>query len=347
MSKERNLYLDVLRAICIIFVVIGHSIQYGSGEEFLIWGMCFYNPVFIFIYSFHMPLFMLISGYLFAFSCKSKSAKELLIAKAKQILLPLFCWSFVTLAVQLIKIFLGASTHTFSVKWAMGMITSSFWGGPWFLWALWWCSFVIIIGRKFFKDSPIFYSLICLSMFFIPDKDNTAVYKFMLPFFILAYLFNKYDLKTRLEKIYTHKAFGFTALFAFLILLPHFNYDTFIYTTGYYILDKNVVYQLHNDCFRFVIGLVGSIAIMCIVHAFTDIMPSFMKKALAYLGGCTFGIYLISNYLFDEVLKYLPIQELNYWYVAIEVICVTTVSLLLTLLIKRFKITNRLLLGGR
>lgn len=31
MTKERNPYLDILKAITIILVVIGHAIQYGSG----------------------------------------------------------------------------------------------------------------------------------------------------------------------------------------------------------------------------------------------------------------------------------------------------------------------------
>lgn len=347
MSKERNLYLDILKAISIILVIVGHCIQYGAGAEYLAWGMCLYNPVFIFIYSFHMPLFMMISGYLFAFSCKNKTPLQLLVAKAKQMLVPLFCWSFVSLAVQTIKIFLGLSTHKFTLNWVLGMISSSFWGGPWFLWAIWWCSLVIIIGRWLFRDSPIFYTLVWLATLFIPDVDNTAVYKFMLPFFVLAYLFGTRDLATKLKKIYTNRAFAYSCIIIFALLLPHYNFDTFIYTTGYSIIGKNIVYQLHNDSLRFVIGLFGSISAMYIVHAFMDVIPEKINKVTAYLGTCTLGIYLISNYIFDEVLKYLPINGLNYWLVLLESIIILGVTLLLTMLLKKFKITNRLLLGGR
>ena len=347
MKSERNLYLDVLKAVSIVLVVFGHAIQYGSGMEYLSWGSCLYNPVFSFIYSFHMPLFMLISGYLFFFSTRNKTAKELIIAKAKQILIPLFCWSFVSLIVHIIKILAGVSTHKISLVWIFQTILSGFWGGPWFLWAIWWCSLIVIIGRKFFSDSSLFYFAVWMTMFFIPDDNNTAVYKFMLPFFILAYLFNKFDLTTRLKKIYSHKAFGFSALFAFLLLLPHYNFDSFIYTSGYYILDKNIVYQLHNDCFRFVIGLVGSIAVMCIVHAFMDAFPQGVNNATAYIGSCSMGIYLVSNYIFDEVLKYFPISGLNYLYTTVETICILGISLLITWLLKKNKITNMLFLGGR
>ena len=71
-----------------------------------------------------------------------KTAKELIIAKAKQILIPLFCWSFVSLIVHIIKILAGVSTHKISLVWIFQTILSGFWGGPWFLWAIWWCSLI-------------------------------------------------------------------------------------------------------------------------------------------------------------------------------------------------------------
>ena len=55
MCKERNLYIDILKAITIIFVIVGHCIQYGSGLEYS-YGSFFNHPIFIIIYSFHMPL---------------------------------------------------------------------------------------------------------------------------------------------------------------------------------------------------------------------------------------------------------------------------------------------------
>lgn len=330
-----------------MLVLFGHSIQYGSGIEYLTSGLCLYNPVFKFIYSFHMPLFMLISGFLFSFSCKNKTAKELLFAKFKQLIIPLFCWSFVATIIQIIKVLAGVSTYKITFIWICQTILSSFWGGPWFLWAIWWSSFFIIIGRKFFKDNAIYYLLLCIIAVLIPDINNTAVYKFMFPFFLLAYVFNQYDLKTKLINIYTHKAFGFGCLIAFIVLLKYYNFDSYIYTSGYSLLNKNVAYQLHNNLFRFFIGILGSISVMCVVHAFMQIMPKVVNKIFAYLGSCTLGIYIISNFLFDEVLKILPMTGLNYWYTILEVLGVILVTMGITLLLKKFRITNQLFLGGR
>lgn len=53
----REISFDILKAIAIFFVIVGHTIQYlgpTDGMDSLIFGI---------IYSFHMPLFVAISGY--------------------------------------------------------------------------------------------------------------------------------------------------------------------------------------------------------------------------------------------------------------------------------------------
>ena len=347
MGKDRNSYLDILKAVTILFVLVGHAIQYGGGSENLSGAYFLYNPVFIFIYSFHMPLFMLVSGYLFAYSCKNKSWTELLVAKSKQILIPLFAWSCVSLIVEIVKMFIGISTHKFSIIWIGQTVTSGFLHGPWFLWAIWWASLLVIICRRFFKDNVFVYLAVFVLVMLIPDNSNSAQYKFMLPYFVLAYLFNKNDLKAKLKNIYVNITLALSSLILYILLLPHFGFDSYIYISGYSIIGKNVMYQLHNNSFRFVIGAVGSITVMYAVYLLSFKLPATVKKPIAYIGTNTLGIYLISNYFFDEVLKRLPLPGLVFWYVVLEVVSVFTISLLLTLLLRKYKTTNRLFLGGR
>lgn len=59
MSKgdNRNVLYDKIRGIAILLVVLGHSVQNAYGEK------CFNVSLFNIIYSFHMPLFMFISGF--------------------------------------------------------------------------------------------------------------------------------------------------------------------------------------------------------------------------------------------------------------------------------------------
>lgn len=71
--KQRNIMLDVMRGIAIIFVVLGHA-----GVSSYVWS---------FIYSFHMPLFFFISGY---FCNTNIDFKTFLKKKIKGLYFPFF-----------------------------------------------------------------------------------------------------------------------------------------------------------------------------------------------------------------------------------------------------------------
>lgn len=70
MTRERLFYIDNIKGLLIILVVLGHSIQAaGLGIET--------NLINRFIYSFHMPAFMAISGFL-SYNCKLTDCKVLI-----------------------------------------------------------------------------------------------------------------------------------------------------------------------------------------------------------------------------------------------------------------------------
>ena len=56
--QKRLVWADSLRGILIVLVVLGHAIQVTMGDK------CYDNHLWNLIYSFHMPAFMAISGYL-------------------------------------------------------------------------------------------------------------------------------------------------------------------------------------------------------------------------------------------------------------------------------------------
>ena len=58
MAKERLIWLDSLKGLLILIVVIGHAILYCLLE-----GACENNYWWNLIYSFHMPAFMAASGF--------------------------------------------------------------------------------------------------------------------------------------------------------------------------------------------------------------------------------------------------------------------------------------------
>ena len=86
--NNRDTTLDIAKGLLIILVVLGHAIQYSFGTEYTQSREFFSNIVFKTIYSFHMPLFMLISGYLFHNSNK-KDFKTLMVSKLIAIGIPM------------------------------------------------------------------------------------------------------------------------------------------------------------------------------------------------------------------------------------------------------------------
>ncbi|RYE18259.1 MAG: DUF1624 domain-containing protein, partial [Sphingobacteriaceae bacterium] len=77
---NRDLLIDKFKGLAIILVVWGHCMQFCTKYDVM------NNKLIEIIYTFHMPFFMAISGYLYYFSVNRKSLKELVKARIKQLL---------------------------------------------------------------------------------------------------------------------------------------------------------------------------------------------------------------------------------------------------------------------
>lgn len=98
MCASRNITFDIMKGFLIILVVIGHAIQvtYRS-TDMNVW----LNPVFNFIYTFHMPLFIFVSGIFFKSSlrlCLADFVKK----KAKRLLLPTMVFTSILLSIYVL-----------------------------------------------------------------------------------------------------------------------------------------------------------------------------------------------------------------------------------------------------
>ena len=83
-EKKRNDYVDYLKGICILFVLLGHCFEYGNGVAFLSNGLYWDNPLMKTIYTFHMPLFIAINGYLFYTSFVKYGAMQVCVRRFKK-----------------------------------------------------------------------------------------------------------------------------------------------------------------------------------------------------------------------------------------------------------------------
>lgn len=84
---------DILKAIAILAVIYTHCLQ------FMGIGAYWHHPMFKLTYAFHMPLFMVISGF-FAYSSLQLPLKELFKKKSVQLLLPCITAAIVVIAIN-------------------------------------------------------------------------------------------------------------------------------------------------------------------------------------------------------------------------------------------------------
>jgi len=86
---------DAVKALAMYLVIWGHCIQHlGPLDRFD-------DITYVFIYSFHMPLFMFVAGY-FSTSSLKMEFLPLLIKKLKEIIIPCLSWGLIVVVVSLI-----------------------------------------------------------------------------------------------------------------------------------------------------------------------------------------------------------------------------------------------------
>lgn len=346
-NNQRSVYIDIVKAFAIICVVFGHSIQFGSGSEYLQKGIYFENILFKVIYSFHMPLFMLISGYLFAFSINKRKWSELIVYKIKTLIVPILLWSIISCALILLKMYLNEQPISLliAVKEYIAISLENFW----FLWAIFWCSFVVTIVHKFFGDNVIIYVLGLVLTFIIPDILNLSLYKFMYPFFLMGYFFNSKNYVKKYKNIIESKQTLALCGIVFIGLLYLYDYDSYIYTSGYCILKDDLLKQLFINVYRFSVGITGSSFVMLIIKKAYKYIGTKANHIILYVGQNSIGIYIISSFVFSYALTIITfnLSSINYFITIIETATILFFCLLCTFIIQKSSYMNKLLLGGR
>lgn len=312
--KERVIFIDNLKAFAIICVILGHALQYLAGANPA--GLVSFNL----IYTFHMPLFMMMSGY-FAASSFELSIGEFLTKKSIQLLLPALVWSCC-------KIILSG-----------GNIYNNLIGSFWFLKSVFVCYFITYFAIKIVKKKFIFY----FSMFVIPLFCNidfsTYMLNYMLPSFVFGIL-----LRENINYILKYRIFVIcSSLFVYLLLLPYWNFNEFHYTSIW----QNGTFDLYYffiSLHRIVLGLTGSLFLFAVF--------SYINKSnyiVLSIGASTLGLYAMNGIFSDIQRHVLHLQFDN------EFVCLG-ISLLLVFIqipvfmyiikfFKGYKILSMLFLG--
>ena len=146
--NKRIYYLDIVRGICIIYMIAGHigfqSVEFDH-----------------YIHAFHMPIFFVIAGI---FSKKISNVTEYLKKMSKKLLIPYFFWAFLIIIIDN-KTTIG--THI-GIKNGLKIVLTTnnnlipIAGALWFLTSFYICHILFSMIQTYIKKETIKYFIIIL-----------------------------------------------------------------------------------------------------------------------------------------------------------------------------------------
>lgn len=298
-TRER-LYWNVIRGIAIFLMLWGHCIQYCALDSFNVYE----NWIFKTIYSFHMPLFMIVSGFLFYYSFEKRSLKDLLAHRAKGMLWPIVGGTVLNnllLVIPTLALSHGQQLDLFDGKLIYG------WGySLWFLWSVLACSLAVGIACKMGK-TPLQQGIyLLLGIGFVALFPNANEDLFMYPFFLTGFFWAKH--RQTVARIFRKWKYGVLLLFP--ILLAFYRTEHYIYMTPMFSLEKGLISSLKIDLFRFLIGLAGSgccfvLAALALRRLPADGRMPKLLSALSRLGEDSLQVYCLSVSLLTGYLPHI------------------------------------------
>lgn len=216
MTKEtkrtsRIISLDIAKAICIILVVVGHYIPDNSPA--------WYKAIHDIIYTFHMPLFMFASGYVYIATRKADVGYgNFLLKKVKRLLVPYLATSVIVISIKLLTQGQAYIENPVTMMSYLNIFT-----GPeagyflWFVWALWWMFVIVNIFKSKKALSALFAVSVLLHYVSLPTTELFCIQqtKTMFIWFMLGVMAQQYTtIRSFLTNYHPVKLATATCLFA-------------------------------------------------------------------------------------------------------------------------------------
>ena len=346
MSHPRDTFWDIIKGVSILLVVLGHSINYGNGADYLKNELFYDNILFKFIYSFHMPIFMLVSGYLFYNTLSRKSSTTIIRSRCRLLLLPILSFAVIYKFPIFLSTLEGEVSPHFFVH---DFFSFTFMGYHlWFLWSIFLNTLIVLFIEKL-RITQYAYILIWACFLLIPNHVLNGLYSFMFPYFVFGLLLHQYEDKYCWRN---DKRLLLVSALTFAVMLFFYNKETYIYTTGQSILKTNGLHQLLVDLHRLIIGLSGSIfVIISLDYLYHLFSKSSLLNYLSSLGLNSMGIYCFHHIFFWQYIKHCTIKiHITSFSLILTIaafIGALAFSLVTTYIAKKTTLTRILFLGGR
>ena len=321
--KRRNEFIDFLRGGAILLVLWGHCLQGCNADSFNI----FQNWMFRIIYSFHMPLFMLISGYLF-WNSRNKTLKDIIIRRIVTIGIPFLVWNTLLYfrKVVILREELSAIKYLQCIRY-----------GIWFLQSIFIITIevaiIIKLAERINGKVLVFrnFFLICAAVgnLFIDEIIGVHTANLFVPFAV-GYLYaeRKFDDKW---KINSNKLFLVSSSIVYIILFLFYKEWSFDYISGVNPMTSEYkpYIQMGINIYRWLIGIVGSIAFTEIMQLlYAKYMNLKFVKFVNRIGKETLQIYVMQCFFLEGVISTvvtIVASKLGTNILAYNIVCYNTV----------------------
>ena len=309
---QRIEFIDSVKGFAIFCVLWGHCIQYlKDNADF------FHNPVFEFIYSFHIPLFFVVSGFFFKSSLKL-NYKDFFQKKFFQLLLPCIIWLFYLYIIHIAKYFYTRTAIDWNAELQFFLNLP---GWPfWFLRDLFLSYSIAFIAFKILKKEWMAFVCSILAVFLIP---GFSMQQFLFPFFWIGIF-----LKDNYPFVREHlKWFLWGSGIVFLSCLFFWKGDFTIYVT----IQQDIT-NLNISLFRLLIGFAGSLFFFTLFQKLYK--ENKFWSYLSVIGTHTLSIYILQWVILEQILaRVLDFSTMNNWifnllitpFIAFIVLCVCMV----------------------
>lgn len=274
-GRTRIAYWDVAKAIAIFCVVWGHCLQNMTTDT----DYWLHDSLSQFIISWHMPLFMVISGY-FAYYSFSKPFLTTMLKKTRQLIIPSVSW----------YIIIALMAMLFHRDFRMERVTDILVTLPysmWFLKSLFMCYFITMLGNLLYRWHPWTLWGYIILIITLGEWLNYASTISMLPFFLVGVLWHRY------EKLFSRYAcpISIVCLIAFAFMASIWNSSDYnVYLHPF----KHELGGVQAILIRFIIGTTGACSILYAVKYLSEkYSHSVIVDMLSKLGTLTLGIYCI------------------------------------------------------
>lgn len=323
-TKQRDSFFDVLKFVLIVFVILGHVVEKSLSDYYM-------RLLYTYIYSFHMPLFIFVSGYF-----SKKKERKSFIKSTLKLVETLICFQILyilphTIATRSISLFSFCVPH-------------------WILWYLlsliWWRIGLQLLPQKLLdKRNLMIGASILVSLLSQISCAYANVFAWQrtlgfLPFFVLGYYAQQTNIMERIRNI--KPSYSIALLIIFVISVYCLNSDTLkIFQQSLFFRDMDIPNSVNTVGLRLTCRIIDLIVVsiisICVIN-----LCRFVPERFSKIGQNTIMYYVYHGLLiiiFGIVFNLLGLGDINPY---LNCLITFTLIMVILLVMDRFRIFHLL-----